>query len=133
MTFPRSFGLVALAALALLAPTAAALTGPYAGAVAQGETDVHRYDNNPLKQPCVDMVTTYTVTLTYAPATGVLTLSAGGRTVTGSNGVATLSFQSGVCTAFSIAVTGTQVDALAAYAVTVTSGPGGSLGGGSWA
>lgn len=132
MAFLRSLACLALATLALLAPSAAALTGPFAGALAQGETDVHRYDNNPTKSPCVDVITTYSVTLSYAPATDALTLSVAGRTVTATSGVASATFQAGVCTAFDVAVTGTQVETLAAYTVTVTSGP---LGGGSvaWA
>lgn len=129
MPLPRPFAPLAVALLALSAPLALALPGttPGAGIVRQGETAVHRYNNNPANFDCVQMVTTYTVTLTYAPATDVLTLSAGGRTATGSNGVASVSFQAGVCTAFDIRAAGTRVAEAAAYAVNVN---GGALGGG---
>jgi hypothetical protein len=130
MTFPRSFATLAVALLALTVPAALAVPGPApgAGVVAQGETDVHRFNNNPGNFDCIQMVTTYTVNLAYAPATDVLTLSAGGKTATGSNGVASVTFQAGVCTAFDIRVSGTQVANAAAYTVTVN---GGALGGGA--
>lgn len=123
MSIPRLVTMT-LACLALLAPAASAATGPYAGVVRQGETDWHSYDNNPTNSPCIQMATTYTVTLAYAPTSDVLTLSVAGKTASGSG--AGISFQAGVCAAFPIAVTGTQVADLAAYEVTVT---GGVLGG----
>lgn len=119
MNVPRSIALL-LASLAALAPLAAATTGPYVGTVRQGEVDAHHYDNNPKGDPCLQIVTTYTVTLAYAPAGDVLTLTVGTRSVSG-NG-ASVTFTAGVCTAFDFTVTGTQVADLAAYDVTVTSG-----------
>lgn len=124
MTFSRSLAVLAAALLALSLPAALAAPGPVpgAGTLRQGETDLHHYDNNPTKGDCVQMATTYTVTLTYAPAGDVLTLSAGGKTATGSGGAASVSFQAGVCTSFDVRVTGTQVADTAAYAVSVQSG-----------
>ncbi|HEX2023020.1 MAG TPA: hypothetical protein VHH36_09905 [Candidatus Thermoplasmatota archaeon] len=52
----------------------------------------------------------------------VLALSAGGETASTSNGVATVAFLSGVCTAFDVRVAGASVAGSAAYAVTVRSG-----------
>lgn len=126
MSVPQLLALV-LASLALLAPAAHAATGPYVGALRQDETDAHHYDNNPTKAPCLEMITTYTVTLAYAPTTDVLTLGVAGKTASG-NG-ATITFQAGVCAAFTLTVTGTHVATLAAYEVTVTSGALGALGG----
>lgn len=125
MSVPRLLPLT-LALATLLAPSAHALAGPYAGVVAQGETRQHPYDNNPHDHPCIQLATTYTVTLLYAPATDVLTLSAGGATSAGRDGRATVSFTSGVCTAFDVLVTGTRVERVAAYDVLVTSFLGGA-------
>lgn len=117
--------LLATLLAALLVP--AALANPNAGVVRQGETNVHAFDNTPRDgTACVDLVTTWTVTLAYAPPTDVLTLSAGGKTATGSGGVARVSFASGVCTAFTIQVTGASVAAAAAYSVAASSFVGGS-------
>lgn len=115
------------AALAL--PAAAAGTpGPFAGVVTQGQTKTHLYDNNPSNNPCLHIMATYTVTLAYAPASDVLTLSVGAATATGSNGVASLSLARSQCTSFTVAVSGTSVGDAAAYAVTVTRQNTGSLG-----
>lgn len=118
--------LLVLALAATLAPTAAATTGPYVGLVRQDQTNYHHYNNNPLNWDCIQIVTTYTVVLTYAPPTDVLTLGVGMMSVDGSNGRAVISFQAGVCAAFTIRVTGTSVANTAAYDVSVR---GGSLGG----
>lgn len=131
MSAPRLLPLL-LACLAALAPVAAAATGPYAGTVRQGETDAHEYDNHPKHGACLQIVTRWTVTLAYAPATDVLTLEVEGLAATGANGLATLSFLAGVCTAFTVQVTGTSVATEAAYSVAVTSGPLGDVGGLEW-
>ena len=109
-------------ALAAPAPASAATgtPGPFAGAVRQGQTVRHDYDNNPGGNPCVDIVARYTVTLAYAPATDTLTLAAVDQTATGRNGLASVSVVQGVCAAFPVTVTGTSVAGTAAYTVTVT-------------
>lgn len=118
--------LLATLLTALLVPTA--LANPHAGVVREGETNAHVFDNTPREgTACIDLATTWTVTLAYAPATDVLTLSAGGKTATGSNGVASVSFMSGVCTAFTIEVTGTSVETVAAYTLATNSFVGGSI------
>ena len=126
-TFLAAAGAVAL----LTSPAIAAKpqpqpgsTGPFSGTVKQNQTATHRYDNNPLNQACIQVMSTYTVTLTYAPTTDVLTLTAGGTSVTGSNGTATLSLERSYCTAFDIKVTGTSVASTAQYTVTVARGTG---------
>lgn len=120
MNAPRI--LLALAFAALLAPLASASTGPFQGHVRQGQTDVHTFDNNPQNLPCPQVMTTYTVTLTYTPTSDVLTLTVGSLSATGSNGFAQLTFERNVCTSFDILVTGTSVARRAAYEVTVTEG-----------
>lgn len=119
-------GIVACAlALVLLAPAAlAAGTGPFSGSVRQGQTDRHRYDNNPGGDPCPQVQVFYTVTLTYTPTTDVLTLRVGSHTAVGSGGTATLSFEAPYCTAFTIEVIGTQVARSASYTVNVSKGGG---------
>lgn len=113
-------GLVGLGIAALLASPAGA--APYAGVVAQGESQTHHFDNHPRGAECIQIVTDYWVTLTYAPLSDTLTMKIGNTTVTGSNGRASLSFQAGVCTAFTITVTGAAVADAAAYVVDVKSG-----------
>lgn len=125
-----ALGLVSAFALVpvLAGPAGAAgTTGPFTGVVRQGDTRTHTYDNNPSNSHCIQLATDYTVTLTYAPASDVLTLSALGKTVTGTGGVATLTGTSGWCTRFTITVTGTSVASTAPYTVTVTRGSAGSL------
>lgn len=115
-----------LLAVCLLAPVALAATGtgPFVGTVRQGQTDHHRYDNNPRNDPCIQVMTTYTVTLTYTPATDTLTLTAGGVSAVGAGGTATVTFEASWCTSFDIFVEGTQVARVAHYGVTVTRGDG---------
>ncbi|HWH08725.1 MAG TPA: hypothetical protein VNX21_05955, partial [Candidatus Thermoplasmatota archaeon] len=110
---------------ALLLPTA--LAGPVGGVVRQDETQTHAFDNRPRDGLCPEVMTTWTVTLAYAPATDVLTLSAGGRTVEGHDGLARVSFPAGVCTSFTIEVTGTRVTAAAAYTLHTMSMHGGDV------
>ncbi|HEX2022515.1 MAG TPA: hypothetical protein VHH36_07365 [Candidatus Thermoplasmatota archaeon] len=112
--------------LAVLAtvPTAVAAEGPFHGAVRQGDVKTHHFDNNPQNNPCIQLIVTYTVTLTHVPTTDTLTLSAGGQTATSSGGVATVSFEASFCTAFDITVTGTDVENVARYTVHVSRGGG---------
>lgn len=117
----------ALAVLVLAPAALAAGTGPFTGTVRQGQTDRHRYDNNPGGGLCPQVQVFYTVTLTYTPTTDVLTLRAGGQTATGSNGVATIGFEAPYCTAFAIEVVGTQVATSASYTVTVSKGGGATI------
>jgi hypothetical protein len=119
MTIPRV--LLGLALLAALAPAASALNA-FAGVVSQGETKSFTYSSEPPKgSQCIQMATTYTVTLTYAPGSDVLTLNVPGHgSVSGSG--ASVSFLAGVCTTFGFSVTGTSVADKAAFVVQVTSG-----------
>ena len=122
---PNARMLACALALVVLAPVAlAAGTGPFTGSVRQGQTDRHRFDNNPGGDPCPQVQVFYTVTLTYTPTTDTLTLSAGGQTAVGSGGTATVSFEAPYCTAFSILVTGTSVATSASYTVNVSRGGG---------
>lgn len=124
----RTTTLSALGLVAVLsAPAAAAGTpGPFPGVVRQGQTNAHAYTNNPANQPCIQMMTTYSVMLTYTPPTDVLTLGVGTAQVTGRNGVAQLTRSASWCTAFTVTVTGTSVESAAAYVVNVTRAtPGG--------
>lgn len=129
----RTPALTALALVGILsAPAAAAGTpGPFAGVVAQGQTASHAYDNNPAKQDCIQMMTGYSIRLTYSPPVDRLTLTVDGRSVTGANGIATANVYKSWCTSFGISVTGTQVSGpVASYTVVVTrdTGSGGTLG-----
>src|SRR5688572_18701220 len=67
----------------LLLPLATAdpgSAGPFTGTIREHQMAHHHYDNNPENLICIQVIATYTVTLTYTPATDVLTLSAGGET-----------------------------------------------------
>ena len=120
----RKTALSALGLVAVLSVPAVAVgtPGPFAGVVRTGETKSHIYDNNPANLDCIQLAVPYTATLTYAPPTDTLTLSAGGVTATGSNGRASVSFWSGSCTSFGIAVTGDSVLHTAGYVVSAGSG-----------
>lgn len=121
---PIRIAVTLLVATALLAPAALAATGtgPFTGTVRQNQTDRHTYDNNPDNNPCIQVMTTYTVTLTYTPTTDTLTLTANGVTAVGSGGVATVTFEANWCTSFNILVHGTNVARVAQYEVTVGRG-----------
>lgn len=97
--------------------------GPYVGTVEQDGTDEHRYDNDPLDQPCAAVVVPYLVQLTYQPAADTLTLRVdlGERTLEaqGVQGEASVSFHRSLCTEFSIEVVGSEVEAVTAYDVVV--------------
>ena len=115
----------ALAAVALAAAPASAARGtpgPFPGAVRHGETRTHAFDNDPLDQGCPQVMTTYTVTLSYAPPTDVLALYVGTFGVTGHDGRASLSLTASWCTSFDLRVTGTAVGATAGYIVNVVRG-----------
>lgn len=122
------FATASLLASAPLASAAGGSVGPFTGTLAEGESDTHHYDNNPTKQPCVEIITEYQVTLAYEPATDTLVLSAGGKEAVGQAGLAVVTFTQGVCASFDITVEGRSVAALAAYTVTVTSAPVGGTG-----
>ena len=117
-----AFGLAAL--LSVPATAAQGTTGPFSGTVRENQTRTHRYDNNPDNNLCPAVQQTYTVTLNYTPTTDVLTLNVGDLSATGSNGQATLTFDASYCTAFPIRVTGTSVESVASYTVTVSRGGG---------
>lgn len=117
----RAVTVLALAALATTPAYAAQGTaGPFPGVVRDGETRTHVFDNDPLGSGCPHVMTTYTVSLAYAPGSDVLTLAVGTAGVTGSAGQASLSLAASWCTRFSVHVTGTDVRAAAGYVVTVT-------------
>ncbi len=118
-----TLGLVSVLAVPATAGPGVATTGPFAGTVTQGQTQVHHYNNNPSNQNCLQYAVTYTVSLAHVPATDSLTLSVDGLyTSTTSTGGTAVSFQRGPCTSFTISVTGTSVADQATYGVTVTSG-----------
>ena len=121
-TLLAAAGIVAV--LATSAPAAQGGTGPFSGTVRQNQTKTHHYDNNPQNLPCQQVMTTYTVSLSYTPTSDTLTLSVGSLSSTGSNGSATLSFERSYCTSFDIQVTGTSVASVAQYTVTVSRGGG---------
>lgn len=114
--------IVALALLGMLVPTAAASApvnpGPFAGTVEEGDTATHTYQTAPPGTACVDIVTTYVVTLTYAPPTDTLGLEAGGNSTTGENGTAIVTALASPCF-LEITVTGEDVEETAAYTVAV--------------
>ena len=119
--------LAAVGAVAILSGPATAApgsTGPFSGVVRQNQTKTHQYDNNPLNNPCQQVITTYTVSLTYTPTSDVLTLSVGSLSATGSNGSASLSFEANYCTSFEVKVIGTSVQSAAQYTVNVSRGGG---------
>ena len=92
--------------------------GPFAGYVVQNSVGAHAYATPGPPINCI-LPVTYTVDLTYAPATDVLTLTANGVSAAGSNGHASVSFEAACWTQFAITVAGTQVALIAAYEVTV--------------
>ncbi len=108
-------GLSLVAALAVPA-AAAGSTGPYAGHVAEGQTQTHTYDNNPGGYDCIQLAVPYEVTVVWAgPAT--VTLAASGASTTESDGAATLVVTRGWCTSFDVGVTAVAGDAT--YVLTV--------------
>lgn len=104
----------ALALATLLAPLAGA-HGPYTATIVQGETHTYLIDHS--GPVCLDVVTEWVVTLTYAPATDVLTLTVPGHgSAVGANGFAQVRFKTpDSCAAFSVVVQGTLVATVAAY------------------
>lgn len=113
-------GIVAL--LGSPAYAARGSAGPFSGVIRQNQFRTHQLDNNPAGLACPQVMTTYTVSLAYTPATDVLTLSVGTLSAAGSNGQASLTFEGSYCTAFPIKVSGTSVDTVAHHTVTVTRG-----------
>lgn len=117
---------LAAAGIAVLLSTPASAaqgsSGPFSGVIRQNQVRTHHFDNNPLGLHCQQVMTTYTVSLAHTPTTDVLTLSVGSLSATGSNGTATLTLDRSYCTAFDIKVSGTSVDTVSQYTVTVTRG-----------
>lgn len=112
-----ALGLVSVLALPASAAPAGG-PGPFAGQVAQGETDTHVFRAG--SSPCIQLAVRYAVSLSYLPTSDTLTLSVGTQSVTGSNGTATATVWGSPCSQFTIGVTGTSVADTATYAVTVT-------------
>ena len=112
-----------LVLLLVASPASANPVGPFHGAIHQGQTRTHTYDNNPNNHACIQIVDLYTVALAYTPPTDTLTLSvrsgADTFTATGVAGTALVAFQANHCTSFDISVTGTSVADNAQYDVTV--------------
>lgn len=115
---------VLLAALAPLAASAVPTQGPFTGALMQGQTGLHLYDNMPPDGVCPQYLVPlpYTLTLAYSPPTDTLTLEVVGRhvPVAGSNGLASVTILGGGCETLLIAVTGTSVATVATYTVSVS-------------
>lgn len=110
--------LAALAAPAAAAPGAGApFLGPWAGALAGGEAHAHTYDNNPLGQPCIEVVTTYVATLHYQPATADVTFRVAGEPVPAENGSAVHLFRAGYCARFPLQVQAGEGETAVAYQV----------------
>lgn len=109
---PRmTMALLALGALGTMAVPAAAapgagapFLGPWAGGLVGGETHEHTYDNNPLNQACIEVVTTYVATLSYGPATAEVTFRVDGQAVPAGNGSAVHVFVDDYCTRVPVAV-----------------------------
>lgn len=92
--------------------------GPFAGYVVQNSVGAHAYATAGPPIECI-LPVTYTVEMTYAPTSDVLTLTANGVSATGSGGHARVAFEAACWTQFAITVAGTQVALVAAYQVTV--------------
>jgi hypothetical protein len=94
-------------------------TGPYAGTVSEGETDLHLYATGP--RWCL-VPPRYYVTLTHDPASDTLVLQAAGQMAVSSNGTAQVAFDADCSTQFVITVTGAAVASSASYTVRVSTG-----------
>lgn len=92
---------------------------PFVGTVEQGETDVHRYDNNPDDRPCIDVMRPYVVQISYAPTTDRLLMEVDGEEVLAEHGTNLTIVERSYCTSFDVAVTGLDVAEVAAYEVHV--------------
>lgn len=129
--------MLAAALALLLLPNVSAVgtfdAGPYAGVLVQDQSATHHYDNDALDQPCVSLARPYTVAIQFAPADAFVQLDAHGHSGTFTGGSGSLSFWSGVCTAFDIVVSARIADPAVAYTVEVlpqaATGVGGGLGG----
>lgn len=100
-------------------------TGPFVGTVEEDRTRSHTYDNNPTDGACIDIVAAYTVYLTHQLATDTLLLSIDEDEelqAESESGQASVTFMRGLCAEFTIEVTGLDVEAESAYAVTVCRG-----------
>lgn len=119
---------VLVLAMLVLAPVAAASTGPYVGILREGQEAIHPYDNTPPGGPCPDFFgpVWWVIQLEYTPATATVSLDVPGRgSATGSNGQATVMFKGNGCEQFDVVVSALDAAVPVAYGVGVGSAPGG--------
>jgi hypothetical protein len=117
---------VILALLVLVVPASMARpdplapqTGPYQGAVIEGQTNAHVYATGP--RWCL-VPPRYFVTLDHDPDSDVLVLQANGQTAASDDGRAQVAFNGDCSAQFVITVSGAVVSTVATYKVTVTTG-----------
>ena len=93
--------------------------GTHAGTLTEGASTSFTYKAGP--DPCLGVYIphTFVVNLAYAPIDDTLTLSSHGKTATGADGLATLSFVDNYCTSFGVVVSGTEVAGTAAFVLNV--------------
>lgn len=91
----------------------------FAGTVEEGETNVHRFDNNPENLGCPDVMRAYIVQISYAPATDELLMEVDDQDVVAEHGTNATLVDASACTTFDVAVTGVDVAEAAAYEVHV--------------
>jgi hypothetical protein len=109
--------LAPLLVLLAILPFAGA-AGPFQGSVRQGESDAYAFGDGG-GDVCDPIIEAHTATLSYSPATDVLSLSAGRVTVQGVAGRATLTFLVPSCPGFTVRVGGTLVAGEASYTLTL--------------
>jgi hypothetical protein len=120
-------GLVALAlpasGLGQGATVPGADVGVFAGTVEQGTNETHTYDNDPLAQPCAQVLVPYTAHLVYQPVTDRLSLTVEhgdeSTTVEAEAGYARVTFHANLCTSLDLEVTGLDVADQVAYTLVV--------------
>lgn len=114
--------LLVTGALPGLASTAGAhgtpFPGPFVGAVADDETQTHRF-NNHVPVACSHAITTYVLVLEYAPRGDTLSVTVKGQTYVAEGGSTTIVTHLPMCTEVHIDVTGEDVENLAAYSLEV--------------
>ena len=116
--------LLPLAVLTLLAPLAVAHE-PMTGTVRQGEVDTFVIDHR--SEVCLQVITTWTVTLTHEPTTDQLRLVVTGQgSVVTEGGTGTITFTTPTsCAFFTVHVIGARVADEANYTLDVRHGGGG--------
>jgi hypothetical protein len=119
-TLAAAFAIAAAASVP--ASAAQPLPGPFVGVVQTGQTNTHVYGNEPPASSCPLVITTYSVTLRWVPASDTLTLSVGSVSVTSNTGFASFTLTRSFCTTFSISVRGESVRTAAAYVLDVMRG-----------